>query len=172
MLLHCEGTHQRWDWCRDLPQISCRLTPVKQSIMRGGIRAGARLALPSPKPVQTAGQAYISSKDGTGRGCLALASKRLERAGLVRNWTSLDGLKSQRAVVFVSDAGPNQKKMQAILDGTREALGLVLVLRFGLFQGDELCRWIGSPHGYFCILAKLMNFARGTFMAKKILYAW
>ena len=119
-------------------------------------------------------------EDGTGRGCLALVRKQLVTAGLCANWTSLGGLESLRAVVYVSDVGCDQKKLQAILAGTREAFGLVPVLRIGLFQaqastccgaqleyGDELCRWLGSLHGYCCTLAKLMNFARGTSMVKE-----
>ena len=49
-------------------------------------------------------------KAGIGRGCLALVSKPFETAGLVRNRTSLDGLKSLRSVVYVSDASPDRKK--------------------------------------------------------------
>ena len=38
--------------------------------------------------------------------------------------------------------------------------------------GDELCRWLGYLMTTLCTLAKLMNFAKGTSMAKKILRAW
>ena len=75
--------------------------------------------------------------------------------------------------------------MQTILAGTREAFGLVLffeshcfkhklapVVKAQLRHGCELCRWFGLPHGHFCTLAMLMNFATGTYMAKKVLYAW
>ena len=64
--------------------------------------------------------------------CMALVSKRLEAACFVRNWTLLDGLKL-RAVVYVSDTARPQEA-QAILAGTREASGLVLVLCTALFQ--------------------------------------
>ena len=39
------------------------------------------------------------AKDKIGRVCLAWLSKQLEAAGRVRDWTSMDGLKSLRVVV-------------------------------------------------------------------------
>ena len=81
---------------------------------------------------------------------MALVSKHLETAGLVRNWTSLDGLKPLRAVVCVSDAGSDQKKCrQYLLELARHSVWLLffesdcfmhklaLVLEAQLRYGDE-----------------------------------
>ena len=66
-------------------------------------------------------------KNGTGRGCLALVSKRLETACLVRKWSSLDGLGSLRAVAFVSDAGSDQKNCrQNLLELARQSAWFLL----------------------------------------------
>ena len=62
-------------------------------------------------------------KDGTGRRRLALVSKQLETDGFVRNRTSLDGLKLLRAVVYVSDAGPDQKRGNACWNSRDIRLG-------------------------------------------------
>ena len=118
-------------------------------------------------------------KDGTGRRRLALVSKQLETDGFVRNRTSLDGLKLLRAF------GPRPEKCrQCLLELARHSAWflfsesdcfkhkIALAVQAQQRYGDEMCRWFGLLQGYFCTLAKFMNFARCISMAKKILYAW
>ena len=64
-------------------------------------------------------------KDGTGRGCVALASKQ--------NW---DGLKSLRDGVNVLMRGPDE--MHAPLAGAREAFGLVLNVWIASSTNEQL----------------------------------
>ena len=89
---------------------------------------------------------------------------------------SADGLKSLRAVVYVSGAGSHEKKLrQHMLELAKHSASFfffgsdcfkhkrALVVISQSRYGDELCRLFGFPHGYFCALAKLLNYARCTF---------
>ena len=88
---------------------------------------------------------------------------------------SVDELKSLRAVVYVSGAGSHDKKLrQFLMELAKHSAWFLffasdcfkhkpaLVLKVQSRYGDEMCQCFGLAHGYFCTLAKLLNYATCT----------